>query len=259
MRDSGQHLLGVVNTLLDISQIEAGTFPLDPEPVDLRETVTAVAEMLRLKAEAGSVAMVVRFGPDLPQIVADRRACRQILLNLLSNAVKFTPAGGRVSVDVRRHRDGVEIAVADTGIGVPAEDLPRLGEPFFQVRAGHDRPYEGTGLGLSVVRGLVALHGGAVAFEKPGRRGAARRRASLRARRAGPADRPGRRPGRRPEDHTDRRRQSRRGGRRGHRLPVTGRAEPSDPADGECPQALASASTPSPIPSPLDQTVKKSA
>ena len=165
VHDSGQHLLGVVNTLLDISQIESGTFPLDPEPVDLRETTYAVAEMLRLRADAGQVALVIRLAPDLPQIVADRRACRQILVNLLSNAVKFTPAGGSVTVECRRDGDGVQLTVSDTGIGVTADDLPRLGEPFFQARSGHDRPFEGTGLGLSVVRGLVGLHGGAIAFE----------------------------------------------------------------------------------------------
>ncbi len=165
VRDSGQHLLGVVNTLLDISQIESGTFPLDPEPVDLREIVHAVGEMLRLRAESGSVSLVLRLAPDLPQIVADRRACRQIMVNLISNAVKFTPPGGTVTVECRRDGDGIMVAVSDTGIGVSADDLPRLGEPFFQVRSGHDRPYEGTGLGLSVVRGLVGLHGGAVTFD----------------------------------------------------------------------------------------------
>ena len=165
VRDSGQHLLGVVNTLLDISQIESGTFPLDPEPVDLREIVHAVGEMLRLRADAGSVSLVFRLAPVLPQIVADRRACRQILVNLMSNAVKFTPPGGTVTVECRRDGDGVMVAVSDTGIGVSADDLPRLGEPFFQARSGHDRPYEGTGLGLSVVRGLVGLHGGTVSFD----------------------------------------------------------------------------------------------
>ncbi len=165
VRDSGQHLLGVVNTLLDISQIESGTFPLDPEPVDLREIVHAVSEMLRLRAEAGSVALVLRLPPDLPQIVADRRACRQIMVNLMSNAVKFTPPGGTVTVECRRDVEGVVVSVSDTGIGVAAEDLARLGEPFFQVRSGHDRPFEGTGLGLSVVRGLVGLHGGTMSFE----------------------------------------------------------------------------------------------
>ncbi|MHB2169716.1 sensor histidine kinase [Alsobacter sp. R-9] len=164
VRDSGQHLLGVVNTLLDISQIEAGTFPLDPEPVDLRDVLAGVTDMLRLRAEAGSVTLVSHVSPDLPLIVADRRACRQILVNLISNAVKFTPAGGTVTVTCERDGEGVRIGVSDTGIGVSQDDLGRLGEPFFQARSGHDRPFEGTGLGLSVVRGLVGLHGGSIDF-----------------------------------------------------------------------------------------------
>jgi len=170
VNSSGQHLLGVVNTLLDISQIEAGTFPLDPEPVDCGEILAAVLDMMRLRAEQAGVHVETSIPSDLPTIVADRRACRQVLLNLLSNAVKFTPQGGRVSVTLERQFDGISVKVADTGIGIAADDLPRLGEPFFQVRSGHDRPFEGTGLGLSVVRGLVGLHGGSMTVDStPGK------------------------------------------------------------------------------------------
>ena len=170
VNNSGQHLLGVVNTLLDISQIEAGTFPLDPEPVACGEVLAGVVDMMRLKAEQAEVRIEAMVASDLPTIVADRRACRQILLNLVSNAVKFTPRGGEVTVTMDRQFDGLAIRVADTGIGIPSEDLPRLGEPFFQVRSGHDRPFEGTGLGLSVVRGLVGLHGGTMTIDSaPGK------------------------------------------------------------------------------------------
>jgi cell cycle sensor histidine kinase DivJ len=170
VNNSGQHLLGVVNTLLDISQIEAGTFPLDPEPVAFGEVLAGVVDMIRLKAGEAEVRIEVTVAADLPTIVADRRACRQILLNLLSNAVKFTPKGGDVSVRLERQFDGLVIRVADTGIGIPSDDLPRLGEPFFQVRSGNDRPFEGTGLGLSVVRGLVGLHGGTLTIDSaPGK------------------------------------------------------------------------------------------
>jgi cell cycle sensor histidine kinase DivJ len=95
----------------------------------------------------------------------DKRACRQIVINLVSNAVKFTPKGGRVKVQLRRVGSLVELAVDDTGIGIAASDLARLGDPFFQAKSSYDRPYEGTGLGLSVVRGLVALHGGTMHIE----------------------------------------------------------------------------------------------
>ena len=101
----------------------------------------------------------------LEEIVADRRACRQILINLLANAVKFTLEGGRVTLRVRPEGTALRIGVSDSGIGIGEADLARLGDPFFQAGASLDRPYEGTGLGLSVVRGLVGLHGGTIAIE----------------------------------------------------------------------------------------------
>ncbi|WP_460449420.1 sensor histidine kinase [Alsobacter sp. SYSU BS001988] len=162
---SGDHLLSVVNTLLDMSKIDAGTLSIQTEPFDVARLVEVSVEMLRLKAEQSQVALEVTVDPDLPALVADRRACKQILINLLSNAIKFTPRGGRVTLDVRREGDIIAFAVQDTGIGIASEDLPRLGEPFFQARASYDRPYEGTGLGLSVVRGLVGLHFGSMQIE----------------------------------------------------------------------------------------------
>ncbi|PSC04556.1 PAS domain-containing sensor histidine kinase [Alsobacter soli] len=162
---SGEHLLEVVNTLLDMSKIDAGTLTLQPEPFDVARLADAAVEMLRLKAEQSQIDLSAAIQPGLPELVADRRACKQILINLLSNAIKFTPRGGRVRLDVRREGDILVMAVEDTGIGIAAEDLPRLGEPFFQARGSYDRPYEGTGLGLSVVRGLVGLHAGAVQVE----------------------------------------------------------------------------------------------
>ncbi|MDE2018362.1 MAG: PAS domain-containing sensor histidine kinase, partial [Hyphomicrobiales bacterium] len=191
IQSSGEHLLGIVNTILDMSKIEAGGYELEPEPVDLVELAGACAGMLRLKAEAGGVAL--ECAPPSGPVVADvdRRACRQVVINLLSNAVKFTPAGGAVTLKVRARGAGAEIVVADTGIGIAAADLPRIGEAFFQSRATYDRPYEGTGLGLSVVRGLVALHGGAVAIESAPGHGTSvvvRLPAEARAPRTPPAD-----------------------------------------------------------------------
>ena len=103
--------------------------------------------------------------PGAGALVADKRACKQIVLNLLSNALKFTPAGGCVAIAARPDGNSVLITVSDTGVGIAARDLPRLGDPFFQARASYDRPSDGTGLGLSVVRGLVGLHGGTIAIE----------------------------------------------------------------------------------------------
>ena len=101
----------------------------------------------------------------MSELIADKRACKQILINLLSNAVKFTPEGGQISVTVQQDGNYVRISVIDTGIGIASNDMSRLGDAFFQARGSYDRPYEGTGLGLSVVRGLVGLHGGTISVE----------------------------------------------------------------------------------------------
>jgi cell cycle sensor histidine kinase DivJ len=170
IRSSGQHLLEVVNTLLDLSKIETGNFDFVPEPFDLAPLVHGCCDLVRLRAEQAGVTLSREIASDLPEFVSDRRACRQILINLVSNAVKFTPAGGRVTVSVRREHDRVVLVVADTGIGIPEEDLPRVGDPFFQAGRAYDRAHEGSGLGLSVVRGLVGLHRGTMMIESsPGR------------------------------------------------------------------------------------------
>jgi len=127
-------------------------------------------DMVKLKATEGNVELVRAYPSRLEEIVGDKRACKQILINLISNAVKFTPARGRVTVSAEPEGNWLMIRVADTGIGIDAKDLARLGDPFFQAGASYDRAYEGTGLGLSVVRGLVGLHGGAIGIEsEPGR------------------------------------------------------------------------------------------
>ena len=121
--------------------------------------------MLRLRARTGGVELVVAALPDGLEIVADKAACRQIIVNLLSNAVKFTPPNGRVLVEAAVQGGVARLAVTDTGIGIKPDDLPRLGDPFFQVKSGYDRSFEGAGLGLSLVRGLVGLHDGSLVLE----------------------------------------------------------------------------------------------
>lgn len=162
---SGHHLLDVVNTLLDVSKIESGAMAIHCEQLDLAELARDCCRLMALRAEAGHLALEQVVGPDLPAARGDRRALKQVLLNLLSNAVKFTPAGGRVTLAVVRDGDVLDLSVSDTGIGIAASDLPRLGDPFFQAKGSYDRAYEGTGLGLSVVRGLVGLHGGRLTVE----------------------------------------------------------------------------------------------
>lgn len=165
IRNSGHHLLEIVNTLLDMSKIETGNFHVLPEPFNVRELALSCCDLMQLKAEEARIEIRRAIEADLPEIIADRRACRQILINLLSNAVKFTPAGGAVTVSLTRGGNAVVLAVADDGIGIPEADLPRLGDPFFQSGDIHRRHHEGTGLGLSVVRGLVGLHGGTLSIE----------------------------------------------------------------------------------------------
>ena len=167
---SGRHLLDVVNTLLDISRIRGGHFDFQPEPVDVEALLRGCCDLMRLKADASGITLVSAPVPAGFTLVADARACRQMLINLISNAVKFTPRGGRVEVMVRRGGAYLDIVVSDNGIGITEADLPRLGDPFFQVGGGYGRTHEGTGLGLSVVRGLAGLHGGAVSVESaPGK------------------------------------------------------------------------------------------
>jgi cell cycle sensor histidine kinase DivJ len=165
INQSGQHLLAVVNSILDISKIEAGSFNLLPEAFELRPLVDQVCDIVRLKAQETDVDVSRDVPAHLGELVADKRALKQILINLVSNAVKFTPSGGRVLIRVRPEGASLAIAISDTGIGIVQADLGRLGDPFFQAGANYDRPYEGTGLGLSVVRGLVGLHGGAITLE----------------------------------------------------------------------------------------------
>ena len=161
IRQSGQHLLSVVNGLLDVSKIEAGRYELSPEPLVVGEAMALAAGVIRDEAMAKNLRLDIRKGCRDASIVADRQACHQILLNLLSNAVKFTDVGV-VTLESRLVDGAIEMSVCDTGIGIPPDDVKRLGQPFVQVSSGHARRYQGTGLGLSLVKGLAELHGGAM-------------------------------------------------------------------------------------------------
>ncbi|MDP2801353.1 MAG: PAS domain-containing sensor histidine kinase [Phreatobacter sp.] len=160
IRDSGEHLLNLVNSILDMSKIESGHFEITPEPFALPPLVAQCVQMMDLKASSAGVALTAELPDGVEEVVGDKRAYRQILLNLVSNAIKFTKAGGSVTIGLRRDGGWLSLSVTDTGIGIAAKDLPRLGSPFFQARSSYDRPYDGTGLGLSVVKGLAELHGG---------------------------------------------------------------------------------------------------
>ena len=160
VRESGAHLLSVVNTMLDMSKIEAGRYELCLEPFDIASVVRSCEAMLALQAKSKGVSLTSRVQRGLDEVVADQRAIQQILINLVGNAVKFTDAGGAISIDASM-RDGIlNLCVSDTGIGIPGDKLETLGQPFVQIQNDYSRRFEGTGLGLSLVKGLVALHGG---------------------------------------------------------------------------------------------------
>jgi two-component system, cell cycle sensor histidine kinase DivJ len=162
INDSGNHLLSVVNGILDMTKLDTGDFEIRPEPFRLGPVIGNCRDLLALKARQAGLDLVVEVPSDLPEIVADKRALKQILINLLSNAIKFTDRGGRITVGAVVEGSAVAISVDDNGIGIGEEDLPRIGKPFFQARGSYDRRHDGTGLGLSIVKGLVALHGGEV-------------------------------------------------------------------------------------------------
>jgi PAS domain S-box-containing protein len=163
---SGKHLLSVINDILDVSRIEAGKITLDEDEVSLQELVDTTARMVRPRAEETGVVVELKLARDLPLVLADRRLLLQTLLNLASNAVKFTERGGRVEIAARLAPEGsVEIAVGDTGIGMSAADVARVGEPFLQVDGRLARKFEGTGLGLVIAKRLAEMHGGTLAIE----------------------------------------------------------------------------------------------
>jgi two-component system, cell cycle sensor histidine kinase DivJ len=164
INDSGHHLLSVVNGILDMSKIENGHFVITPEPFAPGPVIVNCCDLLALKARDAGIDLVHRLAADLPEIVADKRAVKQILLNLLSNAIKFTGRGGTVSIDARIEGRHLLLSITDTGVGIAEADLPRLGDPFFQARGSYDRPHDGTGLGLSIVKGLLTLHRGRMEF-----------------------------------------------------------------------------------------------
>ncbi|MET3584003.1 cell cycle sensor histidine kinase DivJ [Pseudorhizobium tarimense] len=160
IRQSGAHLLSVVNTMLDMSKIEAGRYELLAEPFPIGDVVEGCRAMLDLQAKGKGVTLTARTAKGLGEVVADRRAVKQILINLAGNAIKFTDAGGVVSLDATLGGKDLVLTVSDTGIGIADDKLTTIGQPFTQVQDDYTRQYEGTGLGLALVKGLVALHGG---------------------------------------------------------------------------------------------------
>src|SRR5436309_7880610 len=165
INDSGQHLLSVVNGILDMSKMESGNFEVSPEPFAPRAALINCCNLLALKARENSIDLVTRAPEDLPVMTGDPRAFKQIVLNLVSNAIKFTERGGKVTVSAAVEGPWLVLRVSDTGVGIAADDLKRVGDPFFQAGKAYQRRHEGTGLGLSIVKSLVGLHGGEITVQ----------------------------------------------------------------------------------------------
>jgi signal transduction histidine kinase len=165
IRDSGEHLLKLINDVLDVSKIEFGKVELVEETIDLASVVESCLRLMRDRADAAGVRLYGRLPENLPLIQADGRRLKQILLNLLSNSVKFTPAGGRVTIGATASAEGLRLTIADTGIGIAATDLEKALRPFGQIDSRMTRKYQGTGLGLPLTNSMIELHGGTLELQ----------------------------------------------------------------------------------------------
>jgi len=164
--NSGRHLLALISDILDMSKIEAGKLELHDEAVPLASVAATCLPLVRERAIELGVEVVLAIPEKLPDLRADVTRLKQILLNLLTNSVKFTPMGGRVSVTAAREPDGgLAFSVADTGIGMTRENIALALQPFHQIDNSTAKRFEGTGLGLPLVKRLVELHGGTIEIE----------------------------------------------------------------------------------------------
>ncbi len=158
---SGEHLLNLINEILDLSRIEAGRHELHEEPILLEDVVAECGTMMKVRAKAKSIVLHHAHQSDLPRVWADERALRQVVLNLMSNAVKFTPIGGEVRVNLGPTSDGGQyVSVRDNGPGIPEEEIPTVLEAFGQGSHAIKSAEPGTGLGLSIVQALISMHDG---------------------------------------------------------------------------------------------------
>lgn len=160
IRRSGQHLLSLINDVLDTTKIESGQYHLHEETLAIPAVLAQSLRQIEPIAMEKGIVLSVSIEPGLPDLLADERALRQVLLNLLSNAVKFTPSDGRIVVTAGLSEGGLRLRITDTGIGIPQGELEKVMEPFHQVDNSHTRRYAGTGLGLPLVKSLVDMHRG---------------------------------------------------------------------------------------------------
>jgi two-component system cell cycle sensor histidine kinase PleC len=172
IHDSGQHLLNLINEILDLSRIEAGKYDLSEDAIHLADVADDCYRLLRLRVQAKGLEVVEHYEPNLPQIWADQRAMRQICLNLMSNALKFTPRGGRIVLTASSLGDGGQcFSVRDNGPGIPSDEIPKVLQAFGQGSLAHETAEGGTGLGLPIVKNLIELHGGTLELKSELRKG----------------------------------------------------------------------------------------
>jgi signal transduction histidine kinase len=169
--DSSHRLLSLINDILDLATIEAGYMTLETRRVDIRELLQAVMTLTHERARNQNLDLSLRCPVGIGAIEADERRLKQALFNLISNAIKFTPAGGSIRLEAKREADDLVLSVTDTGVGIPLADQERVLEKFE--RGAHEAPQTGAGLGLSLVKSLVELHGGRVTIESSPERGTA--------------------------------------------------------------------------------------
>jgi signal transduction histidine kinase len=165
IHQSGKHLLSIINDILDFSKAEACKLELHESEVDIHQVVIAVTRLMGPRARDAGLELCDRIPPELPHLWCDERKLKQMLLNLLTNAVKFTPRGGNIEVEAGCNETGLTILIRDTGIGIAKADLIRVLQPFVQGDNELSRRHEGTGLGLTLVNSMIAMHGGSFHLE----------------------------------------------------------------------------------------------
>ncbi|HET6621891.1 MAG TPA: ATP-binding protein [Dongiaceae bacterium] len=169
---SGQHLLSLINDILDLSKVEAGRFEIVEQDFTLAETIDEAKRLLEIRAQKAGLAISAEIAVGIGRVYADRKLISQALLNLLSNAVKFTPTGGQVRISARRESEGdLVLSITDTGIGMAPEEIPRALEPFGQIDGTLARRYDGTGLGLTITKAFIEMHGGSLTLDSEKGRG----------------------------------------------------------------------------------------
>ena len=166
IRQAGQHLLSVINDILDLAKVESGQIELHEAQCNMADCIMSSVKLVLNQAKQAGVDLKWVRSTELPEIIGDDKKLRQILINLLSNAVKFTPPGGSIEVGAHIDPEGaMVISVRDTGIGIAHNDLNRIFQPFAQAQSGHARNHDGTGLGLSLTKAMTEMHGGTIKID----------------------------------------------------------------------------------------------